>query len=239
MRHPELDLLRTLAIVMMVVYHGTYDLEAYYGWDIGVLKGGWLIFARATASLFLLVAGMSLVVAHERARAKGRVWKRRLRRSAHILAAALAVSMATWVADPETYVRFGILHLIGVGILLLPFFLRLKELNLVLGAACIAAGAWVKTLTASSSLLLPLGVMVPGFRSVDYFPIFPWFGVMLIGAGLGQLLYVRFAKQAPALHPFPAWMTWPGRHSLGVYLLHQPLLLGAFLLLEKALSFKF
>jgi uncharacterized membrane protein len=225
-RHPELDILRTLAIVLMVVYHGAYDLSAYYAWDIPVTEGGWLMLARVTASLFLLLAGMSLVVAHERARARGLVWKRHLRRSAQVLAAALAVSMATWVVDPETYVRFGILHLIGVGILLLPLFTRLREGNLLVGALVLGAGAWVQTHTIPSSLLLPLGVMYPGFRSVDYFPIFPWFGVMLIGTGLGQLLYVRLAKQAPELHPFPSWLTWPGRHSLFVYLIHQPIILA-------------
>jgi uncharacterized membrane protein len=225
-RHPELDLLRTVAILLMVLYHGAYDLHAYYDWDLSVFSGGWLILARTTATLFLLLAGVSFILAHERAKTRGNTWKRHLRRAGQILAAAAAVSAATWIADPSTYVRFGILHLIGTGILLLPLFVRFKEMNIAIGAACIAVGFWIKTLTTSTSLLLPLGLRYAGFRSVDYFPLLPWFGVMLIGAGLGYALYVRLAKKAPELHPFPQWLTWPGRHALLVYLLHQPILIA-------------
>jgi uncharacterized membrane protein len=209
----------------MVIFHGAYDLEAFYDWDIGVFQGGWLVFEQAVAYAFLLTAGASFVVAHERAKVRGGTWKRHLRRSVQVLAAAALVSAATYLLDPETYVRFGILHLIGVGIALLPLFARLREANLALGVAVIAMGKWVHSYAVTSSWLLPLGFMPPHFRSVDYFPLFPWFGAMLIGAGIGSLIYVRLERTPNPAHSLPLWLSWPGRHSLLLYLAHQPVIL--------------
>jgi uncharacterized membrane protein len=225
MRHPEIDLLRTIAIVAMVVYHAAYDLRIYDGWNIAIFEDGWLILARATATLFLLLVGVSFIIAHERSKAKGSTWRRALRRGGIVLGVGLLVTIATWLMDPQTFVRFGILQLIGVSMLLLPFFARCKEGNVLIGAAVITLGSQLKGMIASTSLLLPLGITYPGFQSVDYFPLLPWFGVVLIGAGIGHLIYVRLGA-IPFKHPLPAWTTWPGRHSLLVYLVHQPVLLG-------------
>ncbi len=238
MRYPEIDLLRTFAILCMVIYHGAYDLETMYGWQIGLSEGLWPIFQKAVASLFLLLSGISFAIAHERAKVKGNPWKRHLKRAATVLGAAMLVTVATWVMNPETYVRFGILHLVGVGILLLPFFVRFKEANILIGLLVMIAGGWIGTLRASSAFLLPLGIMYPGFRTVDYFPLVPWFGVMMMGMGVGYFVYVRHrawrewiaagnvpsARRKRTLGFCSPWMMWPGRHSLGIYVWHQPVL---------------
>ena len=224
-RYPEIDLLRTLAIILMVVYHGAYDLSVYYGWDIPIFEGAWLLMARATASLFVFLAGVSFAIAHERAVQSGNPWRRHLRRALTVLAAALLVTVATYIADPQTYVRFGILHLIGTGILLLSFFVQLKELNMLLGLMIITLGLWIEGSLTSSPLLIPFGFLTPGFRSVDYFPLLPWFGMMLLGYGIGYFLYVRSTRWRPTISAPPV-LTWPGRHSLIIYLVHQPVLLA-------------
>jgi uncharacterized membrane protein len=228
-RHPEIDLLRTIAIVLMVVYHAAYDLEVFYGWEIGVFESGWRLLQQSIAVLFLLLSGASFVLAHKRARERGNPWRRHLRRAMQVLAAAMLVTLATWIFDPSTYVRFGILHLIGVGILLLPLFSRLREATILLGALFITAGPWIQTLTTSSSVFLPLGITPSGFNSVDYFPLFPWFGVMLIGSGIGHFLYLRehlWQFPVASRQSLVALLTWPGRYSLMIYLVHQPVLLG-------------
>lgn len=226
-RFPEIDLLRTLAILGMVVFHGAYDLAVFYDRDIAVRDGGWHLLQTATASLFLLLVGIGFAIGAD----KAGLWKRQRRRFMQIGAAALIISIATWIFDPHTYVRFGVLHLIAVASLLLPFFQPLREGSIAAGLVLLllpthTTGAW-------QPLAMILGFPPPGFATVDYFPLLPWFGVILIGYGLGHFLYVRPTKWRPALFDrIPSAATWPGRHSLMIYLVHQPIILSLLYILH-------
>lgn len=204
---------------MMIIYHAVYDLETFYGWNIGVLTGGWWLFARTTAVLFLLLVGISFAISWNRRKKNlagasfQHLYFKYLLRGLGLFACGMLVSLVTWFLDSSTFVRFGILHMIGVSILLIPFFARLKEWNLVTGTLIIIAGQWMPPLR---------------FESVDYWPLLPWFGVVLMGFSIGYFVYVRFARhrRPEGLRPKENWMTWPGRHALLIYLIHQPLILG-------------
>lgn len=229
-RHIELDLLRTLAVFGMVLYHAAYDLRMFYGWDIDAFSGGWWLLARGTANLFLLLVGASFALSWDRTIADqtfSRAWRKYLRRGAMVFACGVSISVATYLFDPATYVRFGILHLIGVGIALLPLFARFRAWNLVIGGAAIAAGFTVREWDTQTSLLLPLGITPSGFTSIDYFPLLPWFGVVLIGYALGYAVYVHRHFKSPlrCTSVLCQSLTWPGRHALPIYFLHQPVLL--------------
>ena len=215
-RYFEIDLLRTLAIVMMIIYHIAFDLHAYYGWTLNPFGGGWWILARSTAILFLTLVGVSFVISSQ---------KNILKRSAVILGCAMIVTLATYLFDPNTYVRFGILHSIAVSILILPCFTRLKEWNAVVGVGIIILGRYMDGIHASTSLLLPLGITPYSFQTVDYFPLLPWFGVILIGMSIGHFFYVR-RERTPITYS-KGWqiLTVPGRRALIVYMVHQPLIL--------------
>lgn len=244
-RHVEIDLLRTFAIAAMALYHLVYDLAAFYGWNVDPEHGGWWLLARATATLFLLLVGISFSVSWHRHLSRHgqawspatdlqRGWKKYLRRGAVVFGCGLLVSAATYVADPQTYVRFGILHLIGISMLLLPLFAPLREGNALLGIAVIASGLAIPGTAVHTSLLLPFGWMPADFTTVDYFPLLPWFGVPLIGVAIGHFLYVRPGPPRLPRLRVPSWVTWPGRHALLLYLVHQPvLLLLLWLMLEK------
>ncbi len=223
-RYPEIDLLRTVAILSMVVYHAAFDLDQLYGWDWDVLTGYWRLFARATAILFLLVSGMSFAISWDRSPRWSKAWKRAI----VVLGAGVFVSGATYAISPDDYVRFGILHLIGAAALLLPLMASLKEGNFFFGILFIWLGTILGSMRIDTSLLLPLGLMPHEFVTLDYFPIAPWFGVLLIGSGLGHLLYIRstvWRKHLPSLVLFPSYFVLFSHHSLLIYLLHQPLLI--------------
>ena len=243
-RYPELDLLRTLAVIAMIIYHTAFDLAEFYGWDLDIFEGGWKLLGRGTATLFLILVGVGFAISwnrhHDQLSAKGdrriatATWKypaKYLKRGLGLIALGMVISVVTYVVDPETYVRFGILHLIGTGILVLPFFVRLREWNFLIGCTVIFLGEILlnggPAAKSDSPLLLPLGITPPFFSSVDYFPIFPWFGVMLFGYAIGYFIYVR----NPVWHPlFPNYesrfpILWLGRHALVIYLFHQPILI--------------
>jgi uncharacterized membrane protein len=220
-RYIELDLLRSAAIAGMIVYHAAYDLQSFYGWDTNVFTGGWKLFQIAVASLFLLLAGVTSSFANRRP------WKR----FARIGTAALLVTATTYVIDPDTYVRFGILHLIALSALLLLPLSRFRLWLLIPGVLLIVLGPWIGQMSADTPFFLPLGVTYLGFVTVDYFPLIPWFGVVLIGYSIGYTFYVRFADRrtfrSEAKQPRSyATLSWPGQHSLAIYLLHQPVIIA-------------
>lgn len=233
-RLPLLDLLRGLALIGMVIYHAAYDLQYYWSWNIDVNHGTWKLFERCIAILFLLVSGIAIALSEERHRGRepAHKWKRRLKRFALTGSAAVIVSIATYLADPETFVRFGILHLVAVSRLLLPFFLLLGSWQIVLGgiiALLSLSQPWI-----GSSFLEPLGIYPHGFMTVDYFPLIPWFGVLLMGAGLLSLQPVRaLLEKEPPQNAMTTAIEAGGRHTLLIYLLHQPLLLAVFWLLAR------
>jgi len=230
-RYAELDLLRTIAIICMAVYHTAFDLSQFYDWEIDVFDGGWKLLARGTAILFLLLVGTAAAVSDDRAGERSRDvrWKRHLRRFMSIGAGAFIVSLATYAADPETYIRFGILHLIAVSALILPLTPRLKWITILPGIILIALPFLLPSITANTELLLPFGIKPAGFRSVDYFPMIPWFGVILIGYAIGYWAYVKGTlkmKNEKLKKPIISSLTWPGRHALMCYMLHQPIIIA-------------
>ncbi len=212
-RDLRLDALRTLAILLMVVYHAAYDLAVFRAWDLEVLSGGWKLLARTSLVLFLLVSGISQALSHRHKGASIR-WKR----VAQVAGAAALISIATYVMEPETYVRFGVLHLIAVSALILPFVARWKQWNIVTGVIVFMTG--LATSARSSLIGIPLGFPPADFQTIDYVPLIPWFGVVLMGYGAGYLW-----RQTTSEHRLLTRLTWPGRHSLMIYLLHQPVLM--------------
>lgn len=229
----EIDFLRGIAIVLMVAYHAVYDWHHFYG--IGWLephRGFWFYEGRLSAILFIGLAGtVSAVIAKSHA---GRriAWKKNLRRGFRLIGWGMAITVVTWLFDAEKAVWFGILHLLGAGIILAAPLLRFTRLNIFLGMAVIALGSVAANMRVGHYGGLIFGLRPYEFQTFDYYPLLPWFGVMLTGAALGNWWY----KKRPAvIKKNPGRMAkavgWAGRHSLGIYLIHQPVLLGILWLL--------
>ncbi|MGD0080538.1 MAG: heparan-alpha-glucosaminide N-acetyltransferase [Methanoregula sp.] len=229
-RFIEIDTARGIAILMMVLFHTLFDVSFFSIAPVDVSTGFWRYFAYATATLFLLIVGVSLVVSHDRAAAKlsgSALTKKFLLRGAGIFSLGLLVTAATWLYLGEGFIIFGILHLIGVSVMLSPLFFRFGRYNLIIGSCCILAGFFL-TGIYGPWWLLPFGIHPAGFTSVDYTPLFPWFGVVLVGIGIGDFLYTGGVRQfaVPRLPDlFSAPLAFLGRHSLLIYLVHQPVII--------------
>lgn len=236
----EIDAARGVAIVMMVIYHLMYDLY-YFGVNDAIFTDPfWFYFQRVTASTFIVLVGVSLALRVQQIEAKGEsvTFRPFLRRGLVILGWGLVITLVTRIAlGAEMAIRFGILHFIGVSVILAYPFLRLRWFNLGLGLALFVAGKIVQQITVPGSWFIWLGLEPAGYVYVDYFPLLPWFGVVLIGVWLGNSAYHHATRrfylpdwQMPAL---TVPLQWMGRHSLTIYLIHQPLL---FVLLIPLLS---
>jgi len=219
------DAARGVAIVMMVVYHLTYDLDAFGGYAVEATSGFWARFADATASLFLFLVGVSLAISHARC-GEGRFGKYLLR-GLRIFGFGMLLTVV-FLAFGMGIVAFGILHLIGVSIVLAYPFLNLRLPNFLLGALVFVVGMYVMAQNISGSpWLLPFGVVPEGWMMPDYRPLLPWFVVVLIGLGFGNVVYGGGRRPASLLRK-PPKVTRPllplGRNSLLIYLVHQPIL---------------
>jgi len=223
-RYSELDILRTAAITGMVLFHVAYDLAVPYGWHIDVFGGAWHVLQVCTASLFLLLVGTSFAVSAAHAKDAKSLWKKQLRRFLIIGACALAVTIATFAIDEYRFVRFGILHLIALSSLLLVITRPLKEWSIAFGVAMVIAAQWIAPVARSNTILLAAGWHTPTYETFDYFPLMPWFGIVLIGYGMGYAIYVRNAARRTRgnIRPLPV-VEWMSRHSLAIYLVHQPI----------------
>jgi uncharacterized membrane protein len=234
----EIDVARTVAIAMMVSYHVVYDIDMLApGLWADPFTGAWGALPEATGSLFLLLVGMSLSVSDGRAEARGTPRRARARRhmmrALRVLGAAMVVTATTFLVFPERYVRFGILHAIAVSALLATPLLRLGRWNAVLGVGVVAAGIAMRGGQSEVPGSFIVGAPPAGFSSVDYWPLLPWFGVVLIGVAIGGALYPRGARSrlvrrvtglAGRGNRVAVWLGTPGRRSLLVYLVHQPVL---------------
>ncbi len=226
-RYPELDCIRGLAVLGMIAYHLGFDLSHYYGFGFDVTTGMFAAFARFTASVFLMLIGICFVISWERTAPGFRRWKYG-KRALVILASGMIVTIITWIIDPSTFVVFGILHLIAIATVIQSVIRPLRTWNLLLGTLLFLTAFVLPTGAITTPLLLPFGIMNKGFISVDYYPLLPWLGPVLIGMGLGDVLYIP-QRQAFLLIfnriQWPKWLLWTGRKSLPIYFIHQPLIL--------------
>ena len=225
-RYPVLDAWRGAALYCMLVYHFLFDLFLFDRLSWRVMFGLPLtVLERYIACSFLLCAGVSATLTRSNVR-RGLVT---LLAGVPVMAVSFLVGAPIW---------FGVLQCLGLCMLLYAALRRpLDRVPLKIAPALwlgLFAAAYIVTesVTVPVRWLFWLGFRFPGYVSYDHFPLLPWFFLFLTGTWLGRLLAVSPRLRALAGHPAPGALTVPGRHTLWVYLLHQPVLYGAVWLAE-------
>ena len=224
----ELDALRGFCILCVIVLHFLYDLQAVFGWQLMENPVIYTVMQYG-GILFVLLSGLCATLG-----------RRSFRRGVFVFGCGMVITLVTVVMvklgmmDESVVIWFGVLHLLGICMMVWPLFRRLPVWALLLlGLAMTAAGYWFETILVESRRLFPLGLRYPGFATSDYFPLFPNLGWFLLGAVIGRTAY---GEKKSLLPDFPvkfAFLRWCGTHSLWIYLLHQPVLYGLLMLLTS------
>jgi uncharacterized membrane protein len=214
-RHGEIDVLRAVAIVLMVLFHLVYDLKEFAGVSIVYQSPLWFFIGKYSALLFIFISGLSSGFSRSP-----------VRRGLRVLFYGMGITVVTYLFMKDEYVRFGILHFLGVTMILSPLLVRLSSWTLwgFAGSSAVL-GFWFKEQVLKTSLLLPFGLMYDGFGSMDYYPLFPYLAVTLLGILAYRHFYAQRTGTLFALRKNSELIRWLSRNSLGIYLFHQPLLL--------------
>ena len=233
-RWDALDAFRGIAVVAMIAYHFAFDL-AHLGFIRADVYNDWRWIACRTAilSAFLFASGMSVALAAAHRESAAHFWGR----VARIGGAAALVSIGSWFVFGPRFIWFGVLHAIAVMIVLARPLLPLRGWLIVAGIPLTAIGMAVQHPAFDHPALRWIGLMTSKPLTEDYVPLFPWFGVMLVGAGVTSLILrgPRLERRLSAWRPGTGarWLLWMGRPSLLIYLIHQPVMFGALALVAS------
>jgi len=226
-RLASVDIARGLALLAMFLFHFIWDLGHFRHIDASIpYSFGVKLFGHAIAFSFLFVAGVSLVLAH----GSHPRWPSFWRRFGIVAAAAALVSAVTYVFFPDAFVFFGILHCIAAASLLSAPLLFLPWP----AALVAAAAAAIAPVVASKSFFdAPIwwwtGLSTFEPLTNDYRPLLPWAGAMFAGIAAAKAYHMRSRLEgAPSEEGGPKPLLWLGRHSLLLYLLHQPVFFAVF-----------
>jgi uncharacterized membrane protein len=218
-----IDALRGFALCLMIVYHFAFDLR-WYAVTASDFEHDpfWLAFRATIVSLFMGLVGVSLVLADRAGAPSAHFW----RRVAVIAACALVVSVGSWIAFPRSFIYFGILHCIALASVLAQPLVRSPAISFIVGCAVIVGGLALSHPAFDGRVLSAVGFVTHKPVTEDYVPLAPWAGVVFIGITLGHLLARQSFRVIAPLAKAPTLLRALGRHSLAVYMVHQPILLG-------------
>lgn len=244
-RLPLLDELRGLLILNVVAYHTLYDLVYLFGLQLGWFRGtGAFLWQQWMSGSLIFLSGISCLLSRSN-----------LRRGAKALALGLALTAATLLVMPGERILFGILHFFGCAMLLFGLAAPLlqKIPDRVGFWACLALFVFTKHLPNgsvglpglveialpqwlySTPFLFPLGLPGPSFYSADYFPLVPWLFLFLAGSFWGRKI-PRGRVPAFARRSHLPLLGKIGRHTMLIYLAHQPVIYALLIIIFSILK---
>ena len=227
-RIEAIDLARGIALAAMTIFHFAFDLELFGLKEPGfIAQPHWKYFARAIASSFLFLAGVSLFLAN----ANDMDWKKWRKRMMMIVGAAMLITVATYFATPNQYIFFGILHSIAFASVAGLLFLRLPwQVTAVAAVAVFSIRYFGRSEVFDSPALYWTGLSVITPNSSDFVPVFPWLSAPLLGIAFAKYSFENGYVDNLARPKFEnSWarpLKFIGRHSLAYYLLHQPIMIA-------------
>lgn len=229
-RFPEIDILRGIAIIGMIIFHLFFLLNYFAILQNDMYEGIFLILARGVQFLFLSLVGVSMAISFQKNKLLGfnkkdyylKQWKR----ASIIFLFALIITLVTKIIIPDKYVFFGILHFIALSIVILSFIADNKWLSLMISISSYFIFFIIQNIYVTHKFLLIFGFKIEGIQSIDYFPIFPWISIISLGIFFGHTLYKShkriFTVNIPRFIITP--FAFLGKKALIIYMIHVPIL---------------
>ena len=210
----EIDFLRAFSIITMILFHIAYDINEFTGIKINVDSGFWFWLGKSSALTFILLSGISSGFS-----------RNSLKRGIKVFSLGMVLTAVTYAAVGQEYVRFGILHFLGICMIIYPALTRLPDpLLLILIHISFTAGFIFEKINSSFLFLMPFGIVNTDFYTIDYYPLFPYISFFIIGI----LYYKKFYKKSRSIFKFEIrsrYIEKISRYSIYIYMLQQPVIL--------------
>lgn len=227
----ELDAFRGFCILGMLFVHILFDLFVFDIWDPPVwISYLYRILSEWGGILFFLISGICVTLGSHP-----------IRRGLIVFACGLVCTLVTVgmylleIMGPGIIIYFGVLHCLGICMLLWPLVKKMPVWSLVVtSAVLIALGFWLKGFSVDHYWFVPIGIMPRHFASSDYFPLLPNVGYFLAGIVLGKTLYRKKQSLMPNVNPknpLIRGLSFVGTYSLPIYMLHQPVIYALMMLI--------
>lgn len=221
----------------MVIFHIFFDLRVFFGFtQINYYEGFWYYEGRVAAIIFIVAVGIVTNLIYQRETPVAALQKNSYR-GIRLLALGAVITLFTLILFPQNAVWFGILHFLGLAILISIPLCRYKWLNVILAAILFAGYYPVKSFYTTNYLGIIFGILPDSFGSLDHYALIPWLGYMLIGIALGNWLYPKgqpLLKRPPTA--LESGLAGAGKYSLWIYFIHQPILIGVLWLVFRFLQ---
>ncbi len=232
-RCQAVDVYRGLAVSLMIGYHFCYDLTYYRIYIFDFYNDIFWLGARTLiVSMFLLLVGVSLHLSARRGMRTRAFMRSFSRRLLWLALFALLVSISSYYFSPSRWIFFGILHFISLASVLALLFVNRPLISLYFGIFLIIFGIYASFPIFNQPFLQWAGLMTHKPLTEDYVPLLPWFGVVLLGLFVGQRCFNSVSNASCQNRVELKPLGFLGRHSLLVYIIHQPIMLGLLALIS-------
>ncbi len=235
-RSGVLDLYRGLAVLLMMVFHFCWDLGSFGFIEFSIRDPFWVYFRSLILTLFFTAIGWSAYVALTKQEINKSLSLKStlsafIKRDLKLLLSASAISLATYLAVPDQWIYFGILHFIFIASLISRPFVRWPVSSALFGITIVGIYHLTDWLAFPNLFYHLIDIFHLPHKTLDIVFPFPWIGVVFIGPLLG---YWKWHTYALPKHWLMNSLAFMGRHALVIYLLHQ-IVLFAFVAALKTL----
>lgn len=221
----EVDFLRGLLIFGMIYIHVVFDLEYIFGMNVDYDGGVCGFLVKIVGPLFIIVSGISTAFS-----------RNSFKRGLLVFSISLLITLSTYIYNRDFVIIFGILHFIGICMMVSPLFKKLPTIWLfVLSAIFASTNLFLPHIKATHNYLFMFGIHNSNFISSDYYPLLPYMWEFLFGMGLSRILY----KEKKSIFPFAlksSFVNFVGKNSLYFYLGHQPVILAVITLVLQIIK---
>lgn len=239
-RYDLIDTLRGISIISMIAFH-TCWLMNYFGIGLSdeiVYGTAFTVWERSICISFIVIAGFSFSLG-----------RHHLRSALLLSGIGLAITVITCLFFPDIRIVFGILTFLGAAAFIMIFIDRVykraakgnEEMSEPVNAGLLSlslllfiftyninngyigiSGIWsadMPKVLYNGYAATFIGFMKPDFTSADYFPLLPWIFIYMYGYFLHKAI-MGSSRAKKSLRHGISWISFLGRHSLIIYLLH-------------------